>query len=290
MSSVDLNPQQSYVRVPQNTKQSAIRLTSLVLLLAVGIFAIYYPVHSQPFANYDDPDYVGDNFHVKAGLHWSTVRWAMTAQDAANWHPVTWLSHAMDVQFFGVSPAGPHDENVLLHLINALLLFWVLQRATGKLFRSWIVAALFAFHPINVESVAWIAERKNLLSMMFLLVTLAAYRWYTERPKESRYLLVAGLFALGLMAKPQIITLPFLLLLWDFWPLERWNPQARRAESSESKTGVGFWQLCVEKVPLLALSAASAVITMKAQIAGGAVQTANAAGRSVAAYSFSVRL
>jgi len=270
MSSVDLNPQQSYVRVPQNTKQSAIRLTSLVLLLAVGIFAIYYPVHSQPFANYDDPDYVGDNFHVKAGLHWSTVRWAMTAQDAANWHPVTWLSHAMDVQFFGVSPAGPHDENVLLHLINALLLFWVLQRATGKLFRSWIVAALFAFHPINVESVAWIAERKNLLSMMFLLVTLAAYRWYTERPKESRYLLVAGLFALGLMAKPQIITLPFLLLLWDFWPLERVQ---LRGTSSASITTVplrSLAQVIWEKVPLLGLCGISAAMTLHAQAAGGA--------------------
>ena len=155
---------------------------------------MYYPVHWQPFANYDDADYVFDNFHVKAGLTWTTITWAMTTRDAANWHPVTWMSHALDTQIFGLNPAGPHDVNVLLHIVNALLLFWVLWRATGFAGRSWMVAALFALHPINVESVAWIAERKNLLSMFFFLLTLAAYRWYAERPRGDRYLVVAALF------------------------------------------------------------------------------------------------
>lgn len=243
----------------------------LGLVLAAAVLAIYYPVHWQPFANYDDPDYVTENIHVKEGLHWQTVKWSLTTRDAANWHPVTWISHALDWQLFGDDPAGPHDVNVAIHLLNALLLFWVLYRATGYMGRSWMVAALFGLHPINVESVAWISERKNLLSMMFFLLTLAAYRWYAERPKDSRYLLVAVLFAFGLMAKPQVITLPFVLLLWDYWPLRRFSFGATSAEQSPSalprKT---LSSLIWEKVPLLFLCAISALMTIRAQAGGGA--------------------
>ncbi len=273
----------------------------LGLVLAIAVIAVYYPVHWQPFANYDDPDYVSDNFHVKAGLHWSTVRWAMTTDDAANWHPVTWLSHALDSQLFGVTPAGPHDVNVLLHLINALLLFWVLERATGFVGRSWMVAALFALHPINVESVAWVAERKNLLSMLFFLLALEAYRRYATTPvgpgasashaRSWRYALVAGLFALGLMSKPQVITLPFVLLLWDYWPLRRMTLALRSsllarqngtcetsgekqiANSEQRELALAtrsFSSLVWEKVPLLGLSLMSAALTLNAQAAGGA--------------------
>ena len=265
----------------------------LSLVLAVAVIAVYYPVHSQPFANYDDADYVFDNFHVKAGLTWTTVQWAMTTRDAANWHPVTWMSHALDTQIFGLNPAGPHDVNVLLHIVNALLLFWVLQRATGFVGRSWMVAALFALHPINVESVAWIAERKNLLSMFFFLLTLAAYRWYAERPRVGRYLVVAALFALGLMSKPQVITLPFVLLLWDYWPLQRLafrsslfalrqnksGDEQRRANvenqpPGEKRIANTDWRwLLLEKVPLLGLCIASAVLTVRAQSAGGATSS-----------------
>jgi len=258
----------------------------LGLALAVAVLAVYYPVHWQPFANYDDADYVTDNFHVKAGLTWATVQWAMTTRAAANWHPVTWMSHALDTQLFGLNPAGPHDVNVLFHVVNALLLFWVLQRATGFTGRSWMVAALFAVHPINVESVVWIAERKNLLSMFFLLLTLAAYAWYAERPRGSRYLVVAALFALGLMSKPQVITLPFVLLLWDYWPLGRVairsSPFALRRTSAdeisgEQRTAKGeersFRWLVLEKVPLLGLCIASAVITLTAQSSGGATSS-----------------
>ncbi len=153
--------ERSDARGPRHSSAPRSRSLLLGLVLALAVVAVYYPVHWQPFANYDDPDYVSDNVHVRAGLNWTTVRWAMTARDAANWHPVTWLSHALDTTLFGVTPAGPHDVNVLLHVVNALLLFWVLMRATGYVGRSWMVAALFALHPINVESVAWIAERKE---------------------------------------------------------------------------------------------------------------------------------
>ena len=234
MSSVGLTTAQSHAEPAPAGKSWLAQQLVLSLALVVGVLAIYYPVHSQPFANYDDPDYVTDNLHVKAGLHWATVTWALRTEAAANWHPVTWLSHALDVQLFGLDPAGPHDVNLLLHIVNALLLFWVLQRATGFVGRSWMVAALFALHPINVESVAWIAERKNLLSMFFFLLTLAAYRWYVQRPKDTRYLLVAIFFALGLMSKPQVITLPFVLLLWDYWPARPLRHARRRSRSRHS--------------------------------------------------------
>jgi len=279
MTSVDLKPAQQ-TRTPGRFASPLTHKIFLGVVLAVAVVAVYYPVHWQPFANYDDADYVTDNFHVKAGLHWSTVKWALTARDAANWHPVTWISHALDTQMFDLNPAGPHDVNVLFHIVNVLLLFWMLQRATGFVGRSWMVAALFALHTVNVETVAWIAERKNLLSMFFLLLTLAAYRWYARKPQLSRYLVVAVLFALGLMSKPQVITLPFVLLLWDYWPLGRLalrpSPSALRQNSSgaisgEQRTANSAWRwLLLEKLPLLALSAASAVLTVNAQAGGGA--------------------
>jgi tetratricopeptide (TPR) repeat protein len=245
----------------------------LGLLLVTATLALYSPVRHHPFLNYDDDRYVGDNAQVKAGLHWETVRWAFTTSEEANWHPLTWLSHALDCQLFGLDPAGHHDTNVLLHAVNGLLLFLVLKRATGMVWRSLMVAALFALHPLNVESVAWIAERKNLLSMFFFLLTLGAYRWYAIQPRIGAYFLVALLFACGLMSKPQVITLPFVLLLWDYWPLRR-TPSANPGDPSRTTVPVRTWAwLALEKVPLFALSAASALITMKAQIAGNAVST-----------------
>jgi tetratricopeptide (TPR) repeat protein len=308
VSSVDVQPaEQSH---PSGLARRNLAIQNLLLgfLLALAVVAVYYPVHWQPFANYDDPDYVSDNVHVRTGLTWTTVRWAMTSRDAANWHPVTWLSHALDVQLFGITPAGPHDVNVALHIVNALLLFWVLLRATGFAGRSWMVAALFALHPINVESVAWIAERKNLLSMMFFLLALDAYRRYAMAPAPRtgerdrrgwRFVAVMVLFALGLMAKPQIITFPFVLLLWDYWPLgrvagapglagfETWvgpivrTPRSGTAPDPSASLGQalghpadGEWRewrsLIVEKIPLFGLCLISAVFTVNAQAAGGA--------------------
>ena len=258
--------------------------------------ALYFRVIRYPFCSYDDSVYVTANSHVQSGLNWETVKWAFGTYYAANWHPVTWLSHALDCQFFYLDPAGHHGTNVILHLLNVLLLFWVLRSATGFVGRSAMVAALFALHPINVESVAWVAERKNLLSMLFFLLALAAYRWYAERPRIGRYLLCGLLFLLGLMSKPQVISLPFVLLLWDYWPLRRLalrhsllafrqNGAADRSDATQPATSTqrssdeerkanGEWRwLFLEKLPLFALSAASAVITMKAQHAGGAIAT-----------------
>jgi Flp pilus assembly protein TadD len=258
-------------------KTSPARLNALLgLLLVAATLAVYYPVQRQPFANYDDPDYVSENLHVRSGLNWSTVKWAMSTRDAANWHPVTWLSHALDVQVFGLTPAGPHDVNVVLHIVNALLLFWVLSRVTGCRGPSWLAAGLFALHPINVESVAWISERKNLLSMLFLLLALEAYRRYAaadSRTRTARYVLVVVLFALGLMSKPQVITFPFVLLLWDYWPLGRIAIRQKNPEeaSGEQRKANGEWRLLIlEKLPLFALSIVSAMITLTAQAAGGA--------------------
>ncbi len=285
MASVDLTPaRQGHSPRSSLTASPHKQIILLGLLLVIATIAVYHPVHAQPFANFDDADYVFDNFHVRSGLNWNTIHWAFVTQDAANWHPVTWLSHALDSQIFGIDPAGPHDVNVFFHVLNALLLFWVLQRATGFIGRSWMVAALFALHPINVESVVWIAERKNLLSMFFLLLTLAAYRWYAREPRDSRYVVVAALFAMGLMSKPQVITLPFLLLLWDYWPLQRFSfpdddsPIPTGTEPAIPRKPLSY--LIWEKVPLLGLCTASAVLTMRAQQAGGATSS----------YALSIRL
>ena len=242
----------------------------LSLVLAVAAVVLYYPADSHPFVNFDDNLYVSENAHVTSGLHWSTVKWAFTTFDEGNWHPLTWLSHAADCQFYGLNPAGHHDTNLVLHALNVVLLFWVLQQATGYIGRSAMAAALFALHPLNVETVVWIAERKNLLSMAFFLLALGAYRRYTLKPAGSRYAVVALLYALGLMAKPQIITFPFVLLLWDYWPLQRIS-LAGRADTELAKVPQRtFSQLVIEKLPLFAITAASAIITVNAQRAGHA--------------------
>ena len=247
----------------------------LGLLIAIATVAVYFPVNHHPFLNYDDLAYVVDNTHIKSGLDWATISWAFTTFYQFNWHPLTWLSHALDVQMFELEPGGHHDINALLHVVNVLLLFWVLQRATGYVGRSAMVAALFALHPINVESVAWVAERKNLLSMLFFLLALGAYRRYVLEPRVGRYVVVASLFALGLMAKPQVITFPFVLLLWDYWPLRRMavvDPVvSSRTAMAPSVPGRSFFWLVKEKVPLFAICAASAVVTVIAQKKGGAV-------------------
>ena len=248
---------------PQQEIQSLRQPVLLALLLVVAALAVYYPVRHLPFTNYDDDLYVTNNVHVQSGLEWDTIQWAFATHDASNWHPLTWLSHALDFQFFGLDPSGPHVVNLLLHTLNVMLLFWVLWQATGSAKRSAMVAALFAIHPVNVQSVAWVAERKNALSMLFFLLALGAYRWYTRGPRLSGYVVVALLYAHGLMAKPQVITLPFVLLLWDYWPLQRMS-----AADASSPSGKNIAWLLVEKIPLFALSAASAVVTLLAH--GGA--------------------
>jgi tetratricopeptide (TPR) repeat protein len=238
----------------------------LCLLLALATIALYSSVFRAPFLNYDDDAYVTGNVHVRAGIKWSTMVWAFRSTELSDWKPIAWLSHALDCQIFGLNPLGPHTVNVLLHAANAVLLFLILESATGFAWRSLVVAALFALHPMNVESVAWIAERKNVLSMFFFLVALAAYGWYARQPGVGRYLTVTLAFALGLMTKAQVITFPFVLLLLDYWPLESLAPpQARADKPAPSFQAASFWKLVWEKVPWFALSAASAIITMKAE-------------------------
>ncbi len=237
---------------------------ALCVLLALATFAVYFRATTNPFVNYDDGGYVTENPKVLQGLSWATVRWAFISTDASNWHPLTWLSHALDCQLFSLNAAGHHFTSVLLHVLNVLLLFLLLHRVTGAATRSFFVAALFALHPINVESVAWIAERKTVLCMFFFLLTLGAYGWYARSPNVRRYLAVVALLVAALMAKPMAVTLPFVLLLVDFWPLNRVlgfsaPSLAFPLEQRPLKS------LALEKLPLLLLSLLSSVVTVVAQ-------------------------
>ncbi len=288
MSTVDVQPKEGVRTQPGGWWISLGQRPYLpVLLLLIITLALYYPVKDHPFVNYDDNVYVTDNLQVQSGLSWDTVTYAFTTYDAGNWHPLTWLSHALDFQLFDLNPDGHHESSLVLHVLNAVLLFWVLLRATGFAGRSFMVAALFAVHPINVESVVWISERKTLLSMFFCLLALGAYRWYVSKPGVGRYSTVAILFALGLMAKPQIITFPFLLLLWDYWPLRRMSLLRDKRLDAAQPAGPfpakSLVALVKEKLPLFAIAAASALMTMKAQRAAGAVG-------SLGAYPLGVRL
>jgi hypothetical protein len=243
---------------------------AICIVLAVLSFSVYSPVAGHPFTNYDDQDYVTDNQHVRMGLSWHTVGWALTATEQSNWHPLTWLSHALDCQLYGLNGGGHHMTSVLLHALSAVLFFLMLARVSGATVRSAMVAALFAVHPINVESVAWIAERKNVLSMFFFLLALGGYGWYARRPDWKRYGVVAVMFALGLASKPMVITLPMVLVLLDYWPLCRVQGWTKPSEAFPVPQRT-WARLLAEKVPLLALSAASAVITVIAQQSGHTV-------------------
>ncbi|MGA8428615.1 MAG: tetratricopeptide repeat protein [Candidatus Sulfotelmatobacter sp.] len=241
--------------------------TVFCILLATATIALYSPVIGHSFIVLDESEYVTANSHIHNGLGWPTIKWAFTSYEAANWHPLTWLSHALDYQLFALNPAGHHLDSVLIHALNAVLLFLLLGWVTKRTGPSLLVAALFAVHPINVESVAWIAERKNVLSTLFFLLAVFAYAWYAQRPDWRRYILMAALFAAGLMAKPMVITLPFVLLLLDYWPLRRMplEPIQRGAASANHPPQSAFSRLILEKIPLLFLSAGSAWLTLQAQ-------------------------
>ena len=278
LARVKLRNERSDIGKIETTLLESPRKRNLVicLLLAVVTFALYSPAIGHPFIfNYDDDNYVTNNAHVQAGLVWDTVHWALTSTDSSNWHPVTWLSHALDCELYGLNPHGHHLTNVLLHVLNVVLLFLLLVHATGAVGRSLLVAALFAIHPLNVESVAWIAERKNVLSTLFFLLTLGAYGWYALRPSIKRYVAVVALFVLGLASKPMVVTLPCVLLLLDFWPLRRVQGLEQLSpETALPVPQVSFSRLVLEKLPLLALSAAACAVTIFAQRAGGAMRLA----------------
>jgi len=242
------------------------RTLYVYLALALTTLASYWQVRNCQFVNYDDKQYVAENRHVKVGLTGKSVVWAFTTGHASNWHPLTWLSHMLDCHLFGTSPHWHHFTNLLLHIANTLLLFTVLKQMTAALWRSAFVAALFALHPLHVESVAWIAERKDVLSTFFWMLTMIAYLSYVRRPGIGRYLLALLVFALGLMAKPMLVTLPFVLLLLDYWPLGRLRLRGDVNRKSWSR-------LVCEKVPFFTLSAISSIVTFLVQQSGAAVAT-----------------
>jgi tetratricopeptide (TPR) repeat protein len=257
----------------------------LAFTLVTLTLVVYAPVKQHPFIHIDDYSYVVHNFHLQY-LNWDTVKWSFTTFHESNWGPLTWLSHALDWHFFGLEAGRHHETNLLLHALSALLLFWLLAKATGYVGRSFAAAGLFALHPTNVEAVAWVSERKTVLSMVFFLLALMTYRWYVRRPSVGRYLAVAALFALGLMSKPMVITLPFVLLLWDYWPLGRmFAPASSSAGDTPGRVfpGKSFSWLVLEKLPLLALSAASAWLTMEAHWTNRTLGGLNS-------YPFSVRV
>ena len=282
-------PADSRTAKPHNWERTVdwIVVAGLVLLVAVG----YVQVVHFDFVNYDDTVYVPDNLQVRTGFSLSGIRWAFTTFETANWYPLTWLSLMLDCQMFGPrpasgysSPGGHHAVNAALHAANAVLLFLVLRRMTGSRWRSAAVAALFAVHPLHVESVAWIAERKDVLSTLFFLLTLLAYHRYAASPRFGRWVLVFLCMALGLMAKSMLVTLPAVLLLLDFWPLKRFRglggiagilkPTQVLAEIGDRESAIGSppstARLLLEKLPLLALSLATAAVTVAAQASKGA--------------------
>jgi tetratricopeptide (TPR) repeat protein len=229
----------------------------ICLLLVASVLGLYAGALNCEFVNYDDPAYVTSNAQVEKGLTWPGVLWALQSGAASNWHPLTWMSHMIDVTVWGLNPRGHHLTNIILHAANAALLFLLLRELTGAMGRSAAVAALFALHPLRVESVAWVSERKDVLSALFWILTVWAYARYARQRQRKYYVLSIAAFVLGLMAKPMLVTLPFVLLLLDYWPLGRVKQDWK--------------QLCLEKIPYLVPALASSVVTFIVQQRGGAV-------------------
>lgn len=244
-------------RIRPNVKKrsGAGRSITVCLALAAITWAVFDQTLWHPFVNFDDQIYVSENARVLRGLSFSNIGWAFTHSVGDNWHPLTVISHMLDCQVFGANAGGHHFTNVLLHTVAVLLCFGVVRRLTGTFWRSAIVAALFAIHPLHVESVAWVAERKDVLSAVFFFLTLGSYGWYREQPSAGRYIVVVVTFALGLMTKPMLVTVPFVLLLIDYWPLGRFNQRGRKVLRT----------VILEKVPLLCLSIGSCIATLLVQ-------------------------
>lgn len=240
----------------------------ICLFLAASSLLIYYQSTQHDFVTYDDELYVIKNPHIKAGLTSESTIWAFTTGYAANWHPLTWLSHMLDFQLYSLNPMGHHWTNLQIHIVNTVLLFLFLKWVTGTIWRSAFVSVLFAVHPLHVESVAWVSERKDVLCALFWILSMWAYVGYVRQPKKTRYLLLLMLFTLGLMSKPMIVTLPFVLLLFDFWPLSRFQVMVYKHQVSTFKV---FVRLVWEKFPLFVLAAISCFITFFVQQHGGAV-------------------
>jgi len=254
------------------SKRSELRRTFYVSsLLALITVLLYCRTISYEFIVVDDHKYVYQNAMVLKGISWAGIKWAFTTVHASNWHPLTWISHMLDVSLYGLFAGGHHATSVALHIANMILLLLVLKQLTGAFWPSALVAALFGWHPAHVESVAWVCERKDILSMFFMVLTIWAYGRYALQRTTGKYLAALALFALGLMSKPMLVTLPCVLLLLDYWPLNRFTFSPTGPGTPPSKTG---WPtLIIEKLPFFLLSLLSAAITVIAQHKGGAIQT-----------------
>jgi len=255
--------------IPRRTPRNYARFRAAgPIILFFLVLAAFFPCIGNGFVNFDDPSYASQNPHVKEGLSWASIKWAWSNTESSNWHPVTWMSHLLDGQLFGLNPAGHHATSILLHAINTLLLFFLLNKMTRAWWRSILVAAFFGLHPLRVESVAWIAERKDVLGVTFWMLSMCAYVSYAQGlgTKDGAawrlYILSLVLFALGLMAKSMLVTLPFALLLLDYWPLKRWP-------------GRSAARLVAEKLPFFLLSALDSLITYRVQKTSGSVTPAD---------------
>ena len=242
----------------------------ICLFLLVATIALFWQVRSHDFIYYDDDTYVTANSVVKNGLAKDGIAWAFTTQTASNWHPLTWISHMLDVELYGMNPGAHHTTNVIFHAINAMLLFLLLRKMTGHVWPSCLAAFLFAVHPMHVESVAWISERKDVLSAFFFLLSLFAYDTYVRKSKIRFYLLMVFFLVAGLLSKPMLVTFPFLLLLLDYWPLNRFS-FASGKENERAELGKTIIRLLVEKIPLLAIAVFFCLTTLSAQ--SGTVQS-----------------
>ncbi|MDO9566599.1 MAG: tetratricopeptide repeat protein [Candidatus Desulfaltia sp.] len=243
----------------------------IIFILILLTLVVYWQVKDFNFAGYDDELYITENLHVQSGLTCESIKWAFTTFHAGNWHPVTWLSHMLDIELYGLNPMGHHWTNLQFHIANTLLLFFILQQMTGAIWKSAFVAALFALHPLHVESVAWVSERKDVLSAFFGMLTISVYIIYVKKRNLLRYFLVFILLSLGLMAKPMLVTLPFVLLLLDFWPLERLKYYFHHQSSGFQSLNLS--RLIWEKAPLFIPVAISSVLTILAQKDAGALYT-----------------
>jgi len=247
----------------------------ICLFLVVATLAVYWQVLDNDFVHYDDDAYVTENLRVQKGVTFDNLTWAATSSLASNWHPLTWISHMIDCQFYGLNPKGHHLTSLLFHVANTLLLLLIFVRMTGALWQSSLVAALFALHPLHVESVAWVAERKDVLSTFFMMLTLWVYTIYVKKGGVRRYLLVVLFFVLGLMSKPMLVTLPFVLLMLDFWPLGRLGlirDTRNEVTGQHTDERPNIFRLVLEKVPFFALAVGSSIVTFIVQERGGAVK------------------
>jgi len=248
-----------------------------IIVLSLSVFLVYWPVQHFEFISYDDNVYVTTNRHVQSGLTWTNIIWAFTTTETANWHPLTWLSLLVDHELYAMNAGGYHWTNLLFHLANTLLLLILLSRITGSFWKSTFVAALFGLHPLHIESVAWVSERKDVLSSFFGLLTLLVYSGYARQQTRKRYYLTLFLFSLSLMSKPMMVTLPFVMLLMDYWPLNRFNSNPIESAIAPNQFSAGhlkkMWPSVFEKIPFFIFSLISGIITIVAQHQGGATSS-----------------